>query len=365
MVVHNLANRLVDSGHSVRCIYLKNKMLKKQPLELGLAKYQAVWLKVLPGVYPWILKRYLKKYLKKNKVDVLISTGAEGSCLKRICKKNNIFHIASYHSPNPVYVGLKDLVGLKYLNPENIGKWLHKFDLYLESVSLNKANLICCVSNYQKKTVLQIFKIPQDKITVVYNGVDTKRFFPGKAKTKYRLFYGGGLIWHKGADNLFEALALAVKKHSDILLDIIGLGDWEVYRKKAQNLGILENICYHGYVSYKDVEKYYQKASIFISPTKHEGFSLMIPEAMACGLPIVATNVSSIPEIIRHGINGFLIPFNDPDALAKAILVLLDNPEKIQSMGIAARQTVEQDFTWEKCAQQFEKMIYNHLKEEY
>ncbi|MBZ9572240.1 glycosyltransferase family 4 protein [Patescibacteria group bacterium] len=359
---HYMCNHLVGLGHEVVCIYIKNKLAQEEPPALNNPKYRVIWLKSLSLVYIWTLIRFLRSYLKNNKIDVIISTGPEGSYLKSLCSKNSIFHIASYHHPNPTYVDEKIFTPkLKYLNPKNIGKWLHRCDSYFERLSLLRADVVHCLSQYQKKITHKILGIPKDKIVVIYCGVDTKKFSLNQSKKKPRILYCSGFVPSKGIDTLLRALSIVVKKYNNVVLDILGGGKREPYIQTIADLGIAENIRYYGHIPYDEINKYYRNAYLFVAPTKHESFGLTIGEAMASGLPVVSTSATAIPEIVQDKITGFLVPWKDSRALAEAIITLLSNPEMAKSMGKAGRKRVEEMFTWQKTALQLEKLIIKHL----
>lgn len=362
VITHSLCNHLTALGHEVTCVYIKNRLARIEPPMFNNPLYKIVWLESPPIISFWSLNRFLKSYLRKNHVDAIISTGPEGSYLKGICSKNSIIHIASYHHPNPTYAGKEVfLPKLTLFNPRNIGKWFHRWDLYFERFTLFKADVVHCLSEYQKNAACEILGIPESKMVVIYCGAETKKFSPDLNMKKPKILYCGGLAPNKGIGILFEALPTVIKKH-DASLDILGDGEWETYRQKAIDLGIADKIHYHGYVANDKIGEYYKQARLFVAPTKHESFGLTIAEAMASGLPIIATSATAIPELIQHGKTGLLVPWNDVNALAEAIITLLDNPEMAKSMGQAGRKRVEQMFTWDKTARQMEELILQTLK---
>jgi len=103
-----------------------------------------------------------------------------------------------------------------------------------------------------------------------------------------------------------------------------------------------------GKISQKELVDYYQTADVYISSSKHESFGKVLIEAMAAGLPIVATETTGSKEIIQDGLNGFLVPIGDSQALARKVLYLLNNPGKAKEMGENGRQMVRERFDWEK-----------------
>jgi glycosyltransferase involved in cell wall biosynthesis len=95
----------------------------------------------------------------------------------------------------------------------------------------------------------------------------------------------------------------------------------------------------------------YATADLFTLPSRMENFPLVLLEAMASGLPVAATAVGGVPELVVHGETGLLVPPNDPDALADAINDLLDDPEEMEEMGARGRQLVSDHYTWDRVAE--------------
>ena len=124
---------------------------------------------------------------------------------------------------------------------------------------------------------------------------------------------------------------------------------------------ILKNI---GAVPYSDMPKVYQDADILLFPTVREGFGLAAAEAMACGLPVVATNCSSLPELIDNGKGGFLCPVGDVEAFAEKINLLADSPKLRREMGEYNRSKVEKMFTVQRMVSEykdlFEQVLSGH-----
>ncbi|MDI6889641.1 MAG: glycosyltransferase family 4 protein [Thermodesulfovibrionales bacterium] len=362
IITHYLCNHLVTLGHEVACIYIKNKLAHTKLPMFDNPQYKIVWLESLPMITFWTLNRFLKSYLKNNQIDAIISTGPEGGYLKNLCSKKSIIHIASYHHPNPTYADARVfLPNLKCFNPWNIGKWLHRWDLYFERLTLLKADVVHCLSEYQKTKASETLGIPEAKMVVIYCGVDIEKFSPSWDMKEPRILYCGGLVSNKGIGILLEALSGVIKKHN-VSLDILGNGNWKPYKQKAIDLGIIDKVHYHGYVANDQIGEYYKEAYLFVAPTKHESFGLTLAEAMAAELPVVSTLTTAISEVVKDGVTGFLVPWNDVNALADAITKLLDSPEMAKSMGQAGRERVERMFTWDKAAQQMEELIIQTLK---
>jgi glycosyltransferase involved in cell wall biosynthesis len=114
-----------------------------------------------------------------------------------------------------------------------------------------------------------------------------------------------------------------------------------------------------GFVEHHEMPRHYQQADLFVLPSRRESFGLVLAEAMACGLPVVATTAGAIPEVVEDGLTGVLVPPDDPEALANAVRSLLSNRPRMQAMGTAGAQRVRQRFTWDKVAQ---RVVEGYLK---
>ena len=221
-------------------------------------------------------------------------------------------------------------------------RWFTKAFLEVE-------DLVTCVSQFTGKMVRRELKYKRP-MKVIYNGVDTDQFSPSK-KT-----------WHSGAKVLFCGNptkrkgfhwlpAIADKLNDGIFVNHTRGLRTNHTRLKARNLRSL------GEIPSKDMPLVYRKHDILLSPTVREGFGLAIAEAMACGLPVVASNCSSIPELVDHGKGGFLCPVGDVDAFAEKINLLADSPGLRKEMGEYNRAKVEKMFTVERMVNEYKDLF--------
>ena len=114
--------------------------------------------------------------------------------------------------------------------------------------------------------------------------------------------------------------------------------------KTDENLILISS----GRIKQKELVNYYHAADVYVSSSKHESFGKVLIEAMAAGLPVVATATTGSQEIIKDGLNGFLVPIGDSQALARKILYLLNNPAKAKEMGENGRRMVKEKFDQQK-----------------
>jgi glycosyltransferase involved in cell wall biosynthesis len=171
------------------------------------------------------------------------------------------------------------------------------------------------------------------------------------------LLFVGGLHHRKGADVLFRAVASLPP--SGFRLLVCGEGESEDdLRALAAELGVSDRVRFLGYC--RDVPGLMAAADLFVLPSRWEGCPMVILEAMAAGLPIVATAVGGVPELIRDGQEGLLVPPDDAVTLAGAIHELLNDPARARRLGRQARTRVEQAFSIDGAAQQM-TAVYDEL----
>jgi glycosyltransferase involved in cell wall biosynthesis len=156
----------------------------------------------------------------------------------------------------------------------------------------------------------------------------------------------GRLREEKGHPSLLDAMAEVVKVIPDVVLLVVGDGpDRESLKQKAQNLGISQNVIWMGQKSPDEVYRLYSAMDVVAVPSLFEGFGLTAAEAMAAGLPVVASNVEGLSEVVVDTETGYLLAPRDSKALAEALVKLLENPELRQKMGRKGHEVVEKKFS--------------------
>jgi len=175
-----------------------------------------------------------------------------------------------------------------------------------------------------------------------------------------RIISIGRYAYDKGNDLLLRAWSIIEKEFADWTLDIFGNGDKEPYQKLVEELGIDHNRC-HLYGPIHDVKKEYLSSSIFLLPSRFEGFGLVIIESMACGVPVVSFDCENGPRsIITDGENGYLAPPFNVDAFAEKVMHLMRNEEIRKRMGTNAQKSVSQ-YDIDKVGLQW-KQLFDELK---
>ncbi len=215
---------------------------------------------------------------------------------------------------------------------------------YEEFSMTRRADRFVAVSN-QLVNDLRDLGVSHDKITMIPNGMDIpdRCWENGEASDRHALFVGNlTQMPHKGLDVLFHAWKLLNDRGVFHGLKILGGGDPSAMQDLARELGILHFVTFVGPVT--NVAEHLLSSSMFILPSRDEGLSNALLEAMAHGVPCIATNISGSQDLIRHKENGLLVPKEDPDALAEAIAYLLAVPVERERLGQAARETIQRSF---------------------
>ncbi|MDH5495672.1 MAG: glycosyltransferase family 4 protein, partial [Candidatus Bathyarchaeota archaeon] len=191
-------------------------------------------------------------------------------------------------------------------------------------------------------------------------GVDTGIFKPAEKRFRkdgYEILYAGYLYELKGVEYLIRSMALVARERRDVKLRIVGEGP-EKSRLMAltKALNLEERVLFEGFVPHTRIVRCYQKCDIFCFPTLGEPFGKVVLEAMACGKPVIASNVGGPAEIIENERTGFLIPPAQPLILAKAILGLIADKQKMKKIGVNARTAVAQRYSWQSIAENYQKL---------
>ncbi|HKZ14501.1 MAG TPA: glycosyltransferase family 4 protein [Solirubrobacterales bacterium] len=200
----------------------------------------------------------------------------------------------------------------------------------------------------------------RERIAVIPNGVDTEHFSPAPrpaagAGEALRVLFVGGDWERKGLPILIAALAECPGAE----LDVVGAGDVEGHRRLAGRHGVEERVHFRGTTA--DTAPAYRAADVFALPTAYESFSLVTYEAAASGLPLLATRVNGIEDLVRDGVNGWFVERSAADVAAR-LRALQADPELRHQMGTAARRA-SLGFSWRRVVEAYRE-LYSEIEEE-
>ena len=230
---------------------------------------------------------------------------------------------------------------------------------YLKELILN-AHPFITISNYNQKLLSQRYQIPSDTIKVNYCGVNPDYFkrsglpYPDE----FTIVSVTALREIKGIRYLIKACKILISQIKDYHCIIIGSGEeYEDLMKLVTDYQLENVVRLVGAIKSDAIRDYLLKASVFVLPSLSEGIPVAVMEAMSMELPVIATNITGLPEIIDDGVNGYLVPPQDPKALADKIMDLYKNPEKRTVFGKAARRKIEAKFNLKKNVARFEELL--------
>jgi glycosyltransferase involved in cell wall biosynthesis len=204
--------------------------------------------------------------------------------------------------------------------------------------------------------------VPQRKIAVIPNGLSLDAFPLAPPRTKRRVVVTVANLRHgKGLDTLLGAAALVLRGHADARFKLVGDGALRSsLEAQAAALGISERVEFLG--TQEDVGRILQCCDIFACPSDMEAFPNVVMEAMAAGLPTVASNVGGIPELIAHETNGLLVPPGAAEPLAAAIVRLMDNNDLAGTLGAEAHRMVAASYSFDRMTACTEQLYLSELK---
>lgn len=297
----------------------------------------------------------LIKHIRKNKVNLIHTHGFRANFHGRLA---SIF--TKTKTISTIHVSL-----LYYIDTASLIRY---FYILLEKVLSFTTSKFICISKAIEKDMLSL-GINKNKIVLIHNGVDLDRFFPRPLQEEKMRELGikssgpiigtiGRMVTEKGHVYLVEALKYLKAEWKDLLCPFIGQGpSFPEIKKMAADLGISDMCIFFG--NRKDVEHIYPIFDLFVLPSIREFFGIVLLEAMASVVPVIATASGGPLDFIKSNVNGVLVPARDAKALASEISRLLSNRDKARTIATEGRKTVEQQFNVKKIVNKIDDLYYS------
>lgn len=241
-----------------------------------------------------------------------------------------------------------------------------------EQQVLGAANLVVAATQSEKQDLADFYGVDPLKIAVIPCGVDLDTFRPLLKPFARRalnldglpvVLYVGRLGPEKGVEQLLEAVAI-VAREWPIQVVIVGgedvdKGEMEHLQSLSRKLGIADMIRFHSSVEQDELPLYYSSADVLVLPSQYETFGLVAAEALACGLPVIASPVGAIPQLVQEGKTGFILNSSEPADLAN-ILARFINDEDLRQRLAASARTAVTNLSWanvaERLAQEYGRL---------
>jgi len=286
-----------------------------------------------------------------EQIDLPIYLRKRNGFLINLCNTAPVFYknqIVTHH----------DITYIKY--PESFSKKFIKFYKLIVPLILKNSKRIITVSEFSKTEISDYYRIPKEKFTIIYNGVDKKKFTTKKtynsSEHKYILAVSSQ-NFHKNFHGLIKAFRNTKDNLNEVDLLIVGSTTGKSFNNLDLDISDLKEqgrIHFLGRVDDKELVQLYQNAWFFIFPSLYEGFGIPPLEAQACGCPVIVSDIASMPEVLSNSVLYF-DPCSELD-LEKKILLVYDNialREKLIKQGL---ENIEK-FSWEKSAETLCKII--------
>ncbi|MCD6460213.1 glycosyltransferase [bacterium] len=280
--------------------------------------------------------------------------------LFNLIRKNNvdILHTYLFHA-NILgrAVGRIAKVPLIFSGQRNVDLWRNFFHNAADRLTVKFCEKIISNSSAGKEFLVKNVGIEQDKILVVPNGINVENYNQVKHKAKKTINFSvvASLTRKKGHSYLFKSFQKMYANNKNVKLMIIGTGPLKnELEQLSVDLGINENTVFLGFLD--NPAKYLEQSDIFVLPSLWEGMPVALMEAMACGLPCIASDVGGVGELIDNNISGILVKPKDIDALYESMLRLISSPDERAKLGEGARKKISNCYSKKNMINQLEQI---------
>jgi len=364
---YNLALHLAKLGIETYYISMFKKIPQNIPPSLHLIKASLLLYRGgREGTFYWLLHYitgallYVKAFLRRVPKDIDIVHVNDGLTAFLVSKLKNTMNfklVLTLHAPPPWLV--------RYGKPE-IAYKIAYITLYIPGILTS--DLVICVGQKYAENLKKTFPRLYDKIIYLPNAIDSTIFKPAtkeeieKVKAKYDIkrdyfLFIGRLVKEKGIDLLLRVALLLEERGFDKNVVIAGTGPLKSLAERSSKK--CKIIKYLGYVPTEDLIPLYTGAIALIVPSYAEGLPLTILEAMACGTPVIATGVGGIPEVVRHGYNGFLVEPMNVEKIANYVKVLVEDEKLREELSKNAHYFVRKNYDWRVIANRI-SLVYKN-----
>jgi L-malate glycosyltransferase len=355
--VYGLSRKLIERKYGV-AIITRGSWKKPYCKEVknGITVYRVRFIPIYPfhlQLHGFFVSRFLKSI--ESDFDLIHVHNANVPLVQ-----SSLPIVVTEHGTMKGYVPYRKILDL----PSLIVRTFSSMYIVIDRQIVKSANKVIAISKACADELRLFYGITD--LEIIHNAVDTKFFCPPNYKDNKSpyILYAGRLSAEKGLIDLVKSSAYVCKKYPNFKFFIAGNGPLERHLKKlVSNLELESNFFFAGNVNHKKLLEYYQNATVYVLPSYREGLPTTLLEAMSCGVPVVATAISGISDLIDNLKTGLLVPPNNPEKLAKAILALIEDNKLREEIGSNARKHVQRNYDWDIITSKIERVyqtLYSH-----
>jgi glycosyltransferase involved in cell wall biosynthesis len=363
VVFHNLATRMANRGHNVEMIC--GLSCDVSSYKMGKVTINAIKPKLRippPSITEnaiFILRAVLKGYqiVRKNNIELIhannLASAIAGSILARISNKPLVTTIHDVFSSSS-----SDYWNQWVKQNDKISSLTSKIGPTIEKITVKMpTNIIHTVSDSSKEDLVRFGTT--SPIKVIPNGLDLPSYTKFGSDIEYQNFvlFVGRLVFYKNLNTVIASFQDVVKKSPDSKLYVVGDGPmrnkWE---KMVSDMGLTKSIVFNGYVSDERKIELLSKCSALLLPSFVEGFGLVILESFAMNKPVLVADAKPSNELVDDGVDGFILPINNPTNWSEKISFLLDNKDICKKMGVNGRTKLEKKYSLDLVVNEMESL---------
>ena len=315
---------------------------------------------VPPHLYNEVFDRWVAARLK-DEAGFQMFVGWSGMSLRAIGKAKALGRLAVVDRGSSHILHQERILHEEYQR-FGIDFGIHPKTKAVELAEYEEADFISIPSLFVKRSFLE-YGIAEEKLVMNPYGVSSffkrdESVWQPQGNQPLRILYVGSLLIRKGLIYLFEALKKLPPKSYEAWF--IGKVDSEM--KSTVDKYAQDNWKFFGHVNHYDLARHISACDVAVHPSLQEGLSMVIPQVLTCGVPMIATTNSGGEDVIEEGKTGFIIPIRDPEAIAQRIQQLNEDRKLLESMKTAAAQTTAQDHSWNAYGDRWATWVHTQLK---
>ncbi len=283
-------------------------------------------------------------------------------------RRNQFSHLHIHFGMAAATVGLiaKQIFPIKFsITIHGPDEFYNTLTYYLTPKIL-EADFICCISNFARSQLMMLSPpTVWDKFEISPLGVDPDQFTPRpflEQPNPFEILCVGRLVPVKGQFILLKAVSRLIAQGRIVRLRYVGDGpDRQALEDEVKQQGLTEHILFEGAINQDRILTFYTSADVFVLASFAEGLPVVLMEAMIMEIPCITTHITGVPELIKKGENGMLVPPSSVEALAEAIALLMDKPDLRRTIGEAGRKTVLQHYELQRNTERLSDIFRRHL----